>query len=87
MLGAGTNSPYYSVIKRTGVDYNAFTEYVRLGNLKGILDYNSDEYGIVIGDSSRYLKYDPTNGLIIKGNITAASGTIGGWTINSDYLG
>ena len=71
LIGEGTNAPYYSVFKRTGVAYNAYTEYCRLGNLNGFLSYSSDEYGIAIGETSKYFKYDPTNGLRIAGNIQA----------------
>lgn len=67
LIGEGTNAPYYSVFKRTGVAYNAFTEYCRLGNLNGFLNYSSDEYGIAIGEANKFLKYDPTNGLRIRG--------------------
>ncbi|HOA84337.1 MAG TPA: hypothetical protein PKN66_10335, partial [Thermodesulfovibrio thiophilus] len=66
MLGSGLNSPYYSVIKRTGINYNAFQQIARFGNLKGYLDYSSDEYGIAIGDSSRYFTYDPSQGIRLR---------------------
>lgn len=69
LIGEGTNSPYYSVFKRTGVDYNDYVETCRLGNLNGFLDYTDDEYGIAIGSTSEYFKYDPTNGLRMAGNI------------------
>lgn len=69
LLGAGTNAPHYSVFKRTGVAYDAVTEYCRLGNLNGFLGYVSEEYGLAIGESTKYLKYDPTNGLRIAGQI------------------
>ncbi len=36
LLGAGTNSPHYSVFSRTGVSYNSYSERVRLGNLNGM---------------------------------------------------
>ena len=31
-------------------------------------------YGIAIGETDKYLKYDPVNGLRIKGNITIEGG-------------
>lgn len=71
LLGEGTNSPYYSVFKRTGLTYSDFTEVCRLGNLNGFLGYSSEEYGIAIGETTKYLKYDPTNGLRVAGDITA----------------
>lgn len=69
LIGEGTNAPYYSVFARTGVAYNAYTETIRLGNLNGFLDYASNLYGIGIGETTKYLKYDPTNGLRIAGDI------------------
>lgn len=67
LIGEGDNSPYYSVFKRTGIDYNDYVEACRLGNLNGFLDYDTNEFGIAIGDTDGYLKYDPTNGLRIGG--------------------
>lgn len=83
LVGEGENSPYYEVIKRTGVAYNAFTPYIRLGNLNGFLDYNSEEWGIAIGEATKYLKYDPTNGLRLAGTLYAVTGTLGALTIAS----
>ena len=67
LLGSGTNSPKYSVFKRTGVGYNSITEYATLGNLNGRVDYVADEYGVAIGTASAYMTYDPTSGLRIEG--------------------
>ncbi len=69
-LGYGTNSPYFSVFKRTGIAYNAVTEYSRLGNLNGFIDYATNEYGIAIGETNNYLKYDPTDGMRVRGKVT-----------------
>jgi hypothetical protein len=77
LIGEGTNSPYYSVFNRTGIAYNNYTEVARLGNLNGYLGYATDLYGIGIGDSTHYLKYDPTNHLRIAGSITASTIDIG----------
>lgn len=68
LIGEGDNSPYYSVFKRTGVNYNNYVEACRLGNLNGFLDYDTNEFGIAIGDNNGYLKYDPTNGLRLGGS-------------------
>lgn len=70
LIGEGTNAPYYSVFARTGVAYNSYAEAVRLGNLNGIGGVVTDKYGIYIGDSSGYLTYNSTNGLVLSGNIT-----------------
>lgn len=67
LIGEGTNSPYYSVYQRTGLNYNDFTEVCRLGNLNGFLDYSSNLYGIGIGDSTASLSYDTINGLRLLG--------------------
>ena len=66
MLGNGLNSPYYSIISRTGVNYDAFEQIARFGNLKGFLDYNEETYGIAIGDSFKYFTYDPSNGIRMR---------------------
>lgn len=60
LIGAGTDSPYYSVFARTGVAYNAFTEQCRLGNLNGFLNFTTDTWGIGMGNSTSYLYWDGT---------------------------
>ena len=67
LIGEGTNSPYYSVYQRLSGLYNDYQEVCRLGNLNGFLGYTTDLYGIAIGDSSGFLKYDITNGLRLGG--------------------
>lgn len=73
MLGEGTNSPYYSVIARTGVNPTDYTEYCRMGNLNGFLGYSTDSYGFAAGDNTGYMKYDPTNGVRIAGTLSVGS--------------
>lgn len=73
LLGSGTNSPKYSVFKRTGTSYNSVTEYATFGNLNGTLDYTSEEYGVAIGTTGASMSYDPTNGLRVDGTVTATS--------------
>jgi hypothetical protein len=53
--------------------YNDFVETCRLGNLNGFLGYSTNEFGIAIGTSTNYLKYDPTNGLRIRGTSYSSS--------------
>lgn len=60
--------------------YDNDVEKVRLGNLNGFLDYVTNLYGIGIGETDSYLKYDTTNGLRIKGNITLGAGSNIGWS-------
>ncbi|MFH2031720.1 MAG: hypothetical protein ABIJ40_14055, partial [Bacteroidota bacterium] len=81
------DTPRLSVIKQ-GATYNGQTEYIRLGDLAGFLGYPSspEVYGIAIGEATKYLKYDPTGGLVIAGNITATTGAIGGWTLGATTL-
>lgn len=73
LFGEGTNSPYYSVFKRLSGLYNDYVETCRLGNLNGFLDYNTDEYGIAMGDSEGFMSYDITNGLRIRGTSFSSS--------------
>ncbi len=70
LTGSDTNAPYYSVYQRNTGLYSDYQEVARFGNLNGLLDYTTDEYGVVIGDEGGYLKYDPTNGLVLGGNST-----------------
>ncbi len=58
--------------------YAGGVEKMRQGNLNGFLDYTTDIYGFAIGESTKYLKYDPTNGLRIAGAITGSTLDIGG---------
>lgn len=78
-IGSGTNSPKYSVYKRTGVAFDAITEYITIGNLNGLIDYVAEQFGIVIGNISLgYLAFDPTNGIRGTGRfITQDSFTTG----------
>jgi hypothetical protein len=71
LVGSGTNSPYYSVYQRTGLDWDDFTETCRLGNLNGFLDYTTDKFGIGIGDSTRSLTYNTTEGLLLSEGFVA----------------
>jgi hypothetical protein len=67
-------SPVIQIYKRNSTTYNDYTEYVRLGNLNGFLGYTNDSIGAAIGTTNSYLKYDPVNGLRIKGSITVTGG-------------
>ena len=77
MTSSEATSPYLSVVTHAGSPWSALTTHLRLGNLNGFLGYSSDKYGIAIGESDKYLKYDPTNGLRIKGVITCEAGSTG----------
>nr|MBC8360948.1 hypothetical protein [Candidatus Desulfatibia profunda] len=75
MTASETNAPYLSVFTHAGSPWSALTTRLRIGNLNGFLGYASDLYGIAIGETEKYLKYDPTNGLRIKGDITVTGGS------------
>uniref|UniRef100_A0A6M3KZG2 Uncharacterized protein n=1 Tax=viral metagenome TaxID=1070528 RepID=A0A6M3KZG2_9ZZZZ len=70
MTASETNAPYMSVFTHAGVPWTTQTTRLRVGNLNGYLGYASDLYGIAIGETTKYLKYDPTNGLQVKGMIS-----------------
>lgn len=84
LLGSGTNSPKYSVFKRTGAAYGGISEYATLGNLNGRLDYVTDEYGVAIGETTKYMSYDPTNGLRIEGAASVNGSSLGFQNIYGD---
>lgn len=73
MTASENNSPYLSVVTHSGTPWTTLTTRMRLGNLNGYLGYNTDKYGIAIGEATKYLKYDPVNGLQIAGTVTLDS--------------
>jgi len=78
------NAPHIDVLTHAGSPWTSTNTRVRIGNLNGYLGYSTDEYGIAIGETDKYLKYDPTNGLQVKGNILATTGTLGNLSIETD---
>ena len=74
LTASDSNAPYISVFTHAGSPWSSLSTKVRLGNLNGFLGYATDLYGIAIGEAEKYLKYDPTNGLRIKGTITVTGG-------------
>ena len=74
MTASESNAPYLSVFTHSGSPWTDLATRLRIGNLNGFLGYTSDKYGIGIGDTSHYLKYDPTNHLQIKGNVDIIGG-------------
>lgn len=75
MTASESNAPYMSVINTGTTPWIAPTTRLRIGNLNGFLGYTEDAYGTAIGDEDNYLKYDPVNGLRIKGNVIITGGT------------
>jgi len=93
MTASENNSPYLSVVTHSGTPWTTLTTRMRLGNLNGYLGYNTDKYGIAIGEATKYLKYDPVNGLQIAGTVTLDSTStlnnlavtdVTGWAHGSD---
>ena len=83
-IASDDTSPVLQIFKRDSTTYNDYGEYIRIGNLNGFLDYVTDKFGIGIGTDQSYLKYDPTNGLRLKGTIEAIQIT-GGEIIGSTF--
>lgn len=77
MTASDTNAPYLSIFDHNGSPWNGLNTRLRIGNLNGYLGYSTDLYGIAIGETDKYLKYDPINGLRIKGKVEIISGSTG----------
>lgn len=76
--GSRDYGPYFGVARRFGASYNQIEDVARFGRLYGFLGETSEVYGIALGDTTRYLKYDYTNGLRIVTNDGAVSIDDGG---------
>jgi hypothetical protein len=79
-----------SVVTQAGAPWSALQTRLRIGNLNGSFGYSSDKYGFAAGEDSGYMKYDPTNGMRIRGALDATTitgGTITGATIQSASSG
>ena len=95
MTSSEPNAPYLSIVTHAGAPWSTLTTHLKLGNLNGFLGYTTDKYGIAIGSTNSYLKYDPTNDLRVKGKITITDSesaselapTSAGLYLTSDYLG
>jgi hypothetical protein len=61
------DTPRISIIEQ-GATYNAQTERVRIGDLNGSFGISSELHGFAAGNyaGGNYLRYDPTNGFVIK---------------------
>ena len=77
MTASDTNAPYLSIFDHAGAPWTTTNTRLRIGNLNGYLGYSEDRYGIAIGEATKYLKYDPVDGLRIAGNIAASTIDIG----------
>lgn len=78
------DTPRISII-RQGAAYNAQTEVVRVGDLNGAFGIGSELYGLGVGDYSggNYLRYDPTNGFVLKAGAGAVTLDTNGLTFSS----
>lgn len=86
MTASEANAPHIDVLTHAGAPWTTTTTRMRMGNLNGFLGYTTNLYGIAIGETNKYLKYDPTNGLQIKGTIVCtASSTYTGVSISTTY--
>ena len=65
--GTAGSSPNLSMATHAGSPWSSTNTRLRIGNLNGFLAYTTNTYGIAIGEADKYLKYDPANGLRIKG--------------------
>jgi len=77
MTASETNAPYLSIFDHAGSPWATINTRLRLGNLNGYLGYVTDLFGIAIGETTSFMKYDPTNGMRIMGDISATSGYFG----------
>jgi hypothetical protein len=68
MTASDSNAPYLSIFDHAGAPWTTINTRLRIGNLNGYLGYDTDLYGIAIGETNKFLKYDPVNGLRIKGD-------------------
>ncbi len=74
MTASDVNEPYLSIFCQAGTPWTCLCTFARLGQLNGFLGYTNPAIGIAIGDTNRYLKYDPTNGLNILGTASITGG-------------
>lgn len=64
--GSRSFGPYFGVVARYGPVYDQLLDVVRIGNLNGILDYTTEEWGTFFGDDNQFMAYDQTQGLRIE---------------------
>lgn len=86
MTADDANGPFYSVRTHAGSPWSTTTERLRLGNLNGMLDYVSELYGIAIGETNKFLKYDSTNGLRVSGQLNPQIETTSGENLTAGQI-
>lgn len=75
-----TNAPHVLVFTHAGSPWDTITTQLRVGNLNGYLGYSSDIYGFGAGDTSSFVKINPTDGIVLGGNSLNAAISIGSAT-------
>jgi len=80
--GTGVSGGGSAVLDIQGIRiYQGATERARLGDLNGFLGYTTPTYGVAVGEDDSFLKYDPTNGLRVKGTAVISGLFPGGFDI------
>jgi len=64
--GSRNFGPFFGVSARYGPVYDQIVDVVRIGNLNGVHNYTSEEWGVFFGDANQYFSYDQTVGVIIE---------------------
>lgn len=64
--GSRNFGPFFGVAARYGPVYDQVLDVVRIGNLNGILDYTTEEWGAIFGDANQFFAYDQSQGLRIE---------------------
>ncbi|MCK4823931.1 hypothetical protein KA005_49715 [bacterium] len=82
--GSRAFGPFFGVSARYGPVYDQVIDVVRIGNLNGILDYTSEEWGAFFGDDNQYFAYDQTDGVRIEFSGTDVDSTIDKFGIKSE---
>lgn len=67
MTASDSNAPYLEMFENTGSPWDGTSTIARLGNLNGLSGYSSEVYGMFVGESNKYFKYDQDNGVEIVG--------------------
>jgi len=78
---SASGTPKLDIFTHAGAPWTTTTTQLRIGNLNGFLDYTTNLYGIAIGTSTAYMKYDPTNGLRLKSTASQIDVGVSGYVL------
>lgn len=84
--GSRQFGPYFGVAARFGPVYDQLLDVVRIGNLDGVLDYTSEEWGAFFGDANAFMTYDQTQGLRIEFSGSGVDTTIDDTGISTETI-